>query len=552
MAGVATQFGIGRQIGLIAGLRWRLFVNSLHTGSAKAELVAKIVLGLLGAVFALGGGVGLGAAAYFLTLQRPEMLSLLFWIVFGAWQLIPVFAGAFSVEFDFSNLLRFPLRFPAFFLLSVAYGLFDFAAVLSLVWLTGIGIGIALARPALISWTVLILVAFAAVNLLLGRVIFSWLARLLGQRRTREKFFILFILLSFLPQFIGMAAERWGKQAAPYLRLLKPMTYVLPPGVAGLGLEAAARATPRHPSTQGAGTGAFVLAAYAAGFGLLLKRRLLNQYRGEELGESEAPQQRVPGETRRLALGIDLPGLPGRVAAMVEKEYRYMMRSGPMLMVLLIPIIMVPLFLMGMTPSKGAPGFFKRSPELVYPSMLGYAGLVMLPFSLNSFAFDGRGILLLLAAPVRFREVLMGKNLAMGSLMFAQGLAIWLIVAILKAPPHAATVLATLAMLLFAVLLSFTVGNILSLYSPRAFDYGKFRQRQSGLAVLFTFGILLVVGGIAVGVFAAAHWLGSMWYAVAGFWGLVLATFPVYSAVLDFCSGLAQRRREKLAAELCK
>jgi hypothetical protein len=43
-----------------------------------------------------------------------------------------------------------------------------------------------------------------------------------------------------------------------------------------------------------------------------------------------------------------------------------------------------------------------------------------------------------------------------------------------------------------------------------------------------------------------------MWMAAGIFLVLAVATLPVYSAVLDYCSGLALRRRETLTAELCK
>jgi hypothetical protein len=111
---------------------------------------------------------------------------------------------------------------------------------------------------------------------------------------------------------------------------------------------------------------------------------------------------------------------------------------------------------------------------------------------------------------------------------------------------------ATLCMLLFALLLNFTAGNMLSLYAPRAFDFGKFRQRQSGITVFSVLGMQLLVVIIAVGVFAGARWLGSTWIAAGIFLALAVATLPVYSAVLDYCSGLADRRREKITAELCK
>src|SRR3970282_1435539 len=119
---------------------------------------------------------------------------------------------------------------------------------------------------------------------------------------------------------------------------------------------------------------------------------------------------------------------------------RYMVRNGPLLMTLVIPPVMVLFFSMTWNNPRATPGFLKRTPDMMFPSSVGYALLVLAPFALNSFAYDGRGIQLLLAAPARFREILLGKNLALGGTIFAEGLAIWGLVALLREPPHIGTV----------------------------------------------------------------------------------------------------------------
>jgi len=553
MAGVALHLNIGRQVGLIAGLRWRLFVNSLRTGQAKAELVALIVLGVLAAVIAATIGLALGVGAYLMVQKgRPQLLALLLWGVFVFWNLFPLILGAFAAQLDIRHLLRFPLRFSAYYLLSLAYGLFDPIAVASLLWLVCMAVGLGRANPALLPWAVLLLAAFAAMNLVLNRVIYTWLERLLSQRSTREKFFVVVILLFLLPQFIGVAVERWGKQAAPFVRALEPVTSVLPPGVAGLGLEAAARAT---PDVTTAASGVLLLVVYAVGFALLLRRRLLNQYRGEELGESEAPERATPQALPAASaapFALLASFLPGPVTAMLRKEFRYMTRNGIMWINLIIPPVMALFFALTWNSPRKSSSFMARSPELLFPMSVIYGLMVLTPIALNTFAYDGRGVLTLLAAPVRFREVLLGKNLALGLAIFAQALLIWPLLAVLVAPPGAAAVAATFALLLFAMLLNFTVGNVLSLTSPRGFDFGSFRQRQSGVTILVALLIQIVLIAIVGGAYLTHRFLGTLWIAAGIFFGLALATLPVYSAVLDYCSGLADRRRETLTAKLCK
>jgi len=71
------------QLAAIAGLRWRLFVNSLRTTRGKIELVSRIVVGFAFAVGGLGGAFGMGVGASLMVSSgKPELIALLFWFVF--------------------------------------------------------------------------------------------------------------------------------------------------------------------------------------------------------------------------------------------------------------------------------------------------------------------------------------------------------------------------------------------------------------------------------------------------------------------------------------
>ena len=51
------------------------------------------------------------------------------------------------------------------------------------------------------------------------------------------------------------------------------------------------------------------------------------------------------------------------------------------------------------------------SPELFFPGMMGYLILMLMTPAYNCFAYEGRGIQTYFTAPLRFRDVLLGKNL---------------------------------------------------------------------------------------------------------------------------------------------
>src|SRR5689334_6754112 len=172
MAGVDSLPSFGEQIALVARLRWNLFRNSLRTMKGRLEAVSIGFVWLMMSGLIFGGGAAMGIVAYILVSHGLErFLPFLPWIVFLFWQLNPLLTAAVGVQFDFTNLLRFPLRFGSFFFLSLAYGLFEPGAVGSVVWLFCMSVGIGVARPALFPWALLVAGIFALMNLLLARAV---------------------------------------------------------------------------------------------------------------------------------------------------------------------------------------------------------------------------------------------------------------------------------------------------------------------------------------------------------------------------------------------
>ena len=144
-----------------------------------------------------------------------RMAALLFWGIFLFWQAFPLFVAGFGATFEFRTLLRFPLSLTAFYLVGLAYGLADFAAIASICWLLAIAVGAGFANPALLPPVFVILVLFILMCTTFERLLGSWLDRLLARRRTRELFFGLFILLSVSVQFIRPLITRYANGSSP-------------------------------------------------------------------------------------------------------------------------------------------------------------------------------------------------------------------------------------------------------------------------------------------------------------------------------------------------
>jgi uncharacterized membrane protein len=87
---------------------------------------------------------------------------------------------------------------------------------------------------------------------------------------------------------------------------------------------------------------------------------------------------------------------------------------------------------------------------------------------------------------------------------------------------------------------------------PRAYQFGSFRQRQSGVTVVAILVTQLVVFVLGWLIFFLARRAGSLWYAAATFAAFCAALVPLYRFLLARSAALCGARRETLLAELCK
>ena len=238
MAGIAASSQSRGQLAAIASVRWQIFLHSLRSKRGALELFSRIVIGAVITGGGLGGAILLGGLAwYFVSQGKPDGLALLLWPVFLFWQMFPLMATALSESIDSTNLLRFPLSYRTYVMVRLVYGALDPATVLGTFWLVGITLGIGWGRPGLMPWAFVVLLVFAAVNMMLTQMIFAWVERWLGQRRTREIFAVLFFLAMISLQLIGPMLSRYGDRSNAAFhwagRFANPIQAVLPPGHCG-------------------------------------------------------------------------------------------------------------------------------------------------------------------------------------------------------------------------------------------------------------------------------------------------------------------------------
>jgi ABC-2 type transport system permease protein len=566
MAEMTNSNNLFRQVSLVIMLRWQTFRNGMRSQSEKMHVLGSVALGLFFTILTLGGSIGIGFAAFEIgSIKKWIYLSMMLWGIFMFWQFVPVLASQTNPGFDGRNLLRFPIRFSAFFLMSAAYGLADPFALAGILWHITMAIGISIARPELKWWAALALAGSALMNLLFNRMLYAWLERLLAKRRTREIITALFILFFVCVQFSGLIVQKWGPAIKSALESSAGVWRALPPGLAGTAIEHAANG---DSSAALLTTG--LLALYAVAFGGLFAFRAHAQFTGEDLGESAAPTRKKTSAPRaqlsvpasvvnpelESAAARQVSGLVSPpVAAIYGKELKYLYRNSMLLMNIFMPLVLIVFFSMTASmPSRhgGASPFGRFNGSFAYPGAVAYLFLLIMNFCPNNLAYEGRGIERYFLSPIKFRDVMLGKNLFHGTLVGLEALLVLGILTAMGHPPGLLIIAATWAALPFAALMHFGVGNWLSLQYPRKFEFGMRRQRPSGMTMLISFGLLAAVMGTIALTGAICIWLAGMWLLPFVYLALSGAALIAYRAMLESTSQQAIQQRDPLIEQLAR
>ncbi len=534
------------QYAALTRMRLQMLVNSLRSKRASFDLAARIIRITFFLVVGLVIGTGLGVSAFQITKDNElRLLPLLFWPVMMLWQLAPVVLASFQEPVDLTLLLRFPVSFGSYVLDYLVFGLFDASSILGGFCLVGICAGMVWARPELAGWAAVMAILFAAFNVLLTRMVFAWLDRWLAQRKTREVLGMVFLFLILGAQALNPAL--YAKHGQPSRQTLTAMLHaaheanrvqrVSPPGLASLVIGEAQHG---HETLAVASLGG--LALYALAAGSLLCVRLRAQYRGESLGE--APQRAAKAEAAGRP-GFDLSGPMG---AVVEKELRYLARSGVMLYSLVAPLVM--LFILGRGGNGTGPGFGARY-ALPIGIAYGFLGLTRLVY--NSLGGEGAGIQLYFMSPTPMRTVMLAKNVV-HLVLFAVELAIVCTIVVFRfGLPDAQMLAATGCWLLFALPVQLAAGNALSIMMGYRMTLTRMSREQGATGNgLLSLLIQLLVFAIGAGAYFALVHFGEAQLAAPVFLVLAVGGATAWVRGLKNADAMAARRREALIESLAR
>jgi ABC-2 type transport system permease protein len=542
--------GLAQQIWLVAWLRWRVLRNSLSNKNRRLDLIGLIFSGVFGALFVVGVTVAFFFGTKYLFEQHLEsFLGLLFLALFAWWQLFPIMLAGFAPQFAFRTLLRFPMKLSAFYLIGMAYGLADSAAIASLFWMVAMLAATLVAQPSAVPLLAVVCVFFAILNVTIERLLGAWLEKLLAKRKTREIFFSLFVLAMVSLQFLNPLMQKYGRSVVSMVRSWVPYLWLLPSSFAG---DAVAQFVGHHWFA------AFLklsgLAVYAAIFTLLLWMRYAQLYSGEELTEGVAPARE---QKRAAAAAQDSRGadtfLPPQVLAVFRKELLYLKRNTFLFFGLIFPPMMLLFFSVQFAGAH--PTAFKKGipPDIFFPGMMAYLILILIAPSYNCFAYEGKGIQTYFTAPARFREVLIAKNLMTVSIVLCELVFCVALVGWRVGLPATPVLFATITAIVFSIAGQLTIANWTSLSYPRKIEFGKMQgQRNSGMSVLILLGMQIVFGAVSGAILFSARWTGNPWLPAEIFAVLAAAALAGYISSLDSFTQLAEKKKEILIDALCR
>ena len=525
------------QAGAIVWAQWRSTRNHLP----HANLGGMLFTGVLTAIW-------YGAFAYMavlaaILLSEPgeleafhKILPAALLLCFLYWQVIPVLLTSMGASLDLRKLLVYPIPKRALFVIEVILRVST--GVEMLLILTGAAVGLVLNRSVLL-WAPFSLALFVLFNLFCSTGVRDLLVRLLAHKRAREIVVFIFVIAAALPQLIFFRGSptRMRQFFGGEPSALFPWT-------------ATARLALGEFSWKSLSVIlAWTLAAYA--FGRIQFERGLEFDAAEASARGTSTKRRVS----RLEWWYQLPNavLRDPLAALIEKELRFLSRAPRFRLVFLMGfsfglLIWTPIAFGRLSTERS---FLSDN----YLTMVSVYALLLLSDALfwNCFGFDRSAAQVYFLVPVKMSTVLAGKNLAAAFLVLMEIVAIALVCALLRLPLSGRQILEAFAVTCVITLFILAVGNMSSLYNPRAVNPVKTMktaaQSRSQALLMLAFPLTLVPVALA---YLARYAFDTEWafFGVLFFGGV--AGVLVYSYSMQSALKIAVDRREQIISALSR
>ena len=546
------------QFGAITRLRWQMYRNGFRRKGGKGDLAATLSVAPFALLIIGGLCAGAGAAALWVGFSgQLERVSWVLWGIFLLSQLANLNLGQPGTTFDPTQLIRFPMSIWSYTAVRLFFGILAPANIIVTLMSLAAATGLTIARPALAGWAFTAMTVFAVVNVLFTRMIFAWVDRWLSTRRAREAFTALIFLFSIAAQGVNFAYNpayshhrmNLQKIQAVQSTMTKVERYVsaLPPELAGRSIAAAAQGRVSMFAVKNVAS-----AAWGCVFLFVFSLRMRAEYRGESLSDpanvvraAKVPKLEIAHAAPAEAF-VAAAARPADVTRVVAaKELLYLRRNTGLFYGLIMPLVMVLIFA-GRWSARWSP-----HGSTVVLAALAYGLIGVFPMGFNSFGMDGAGAQTYFIAPVRLREVLMGKNVLCAGLAIAETIAILAVLSYSGKAPSPLIILDGLLWMVSTLLVELTVGNYMSIRSPRRIDPGRTAQKQARPASAFlSMGIVLGSGLVGALVTYLAGLGGVDWVVPIVFGCTAVAAGWVYLENLNKLDAYGWLHRDELFEEL--
>jgi ABC-2 type transport system permease protein len=521
---------------IAAILRAQFLSMRLRVGSRRASVVFSAITGIV--FYGFWTFLAFAAVMYFADPRNaanfiPTLSSgLLFAMLY--WQFVPLFSAGFGASLDLRKLLVYPIPHRQLFTVEVLLRITNCAEMLILTVGAAIGLlrnplyGLR-AAPFVLSGALM----FVATNILLSAGTRSMFERIFLRSRLKEALAFLFVIVGLLPQLLLL------------LNVRKAALFRFVPSQVFWPWAADARWMLREPVLR-SGIVALLYLGAAWMFGLWQFERSIRY----DPGSRARPHR----EARSDSLSERFFRFPSRlladpIGALIEKELRTLARIPRFRMVYAMSCFFGIVIYMPTLRHPRPESFFMQN---ALPIMALYGLLMLGPITYwNCFGFDRTAVQGYFSWPVRFRSVLIAKNISVACLLIPQIVALALVVRVARMPASAAKFVETIAVILIASLYWFAVGNISSVRMSRPMDPDKMNQMANKIQALSIWSapfLLLPIG--------LAYWARAVFGNELIFGGMLLIAAIVgaifYRVGLDSAVTAAERGRETILMQLSR
>jgi ABC-2 type transport system permease protein len=510
-------------------------------GAVFSALISLIWYGFW-AVVAVGVGAFTSDPDSRRDIERLFPAMLVFVILY--WQLAPILVASMGASLDLKKLLVYPIPTGRLFWIEVMLRVTTGLEMMLL--LAGGTIGL-IRNPAVGGWArapriVAPLLLFVLFNLLLAAGLRSLIERLLGQKRVREVFVLLAVMVGAVPQLLIVT----GVPRGTLRRLLAENSSVLWPWVAAARIPLQGSA-----AAPWAVLLAWTVAAYFFGRWQFESNLRFDVQAAQSTNLLDAGLAENSWRTKLFRLPSLF--LPDPIGVIVEKELRTLSRTPRFRLVFIMGFTFGLVVWLPMIIGRGTLHHSAMAENFLTLVCLYSLALLGQVTYWNAFGFDRSAVQAYFAWPVPISRALVGKNLAAAIFVFLEVLLVTAACLLLRMQPSPHKILEAYLVTTVVAMYLLAGGNLSSIHLPRALNAERVAQGgsagRSQAIMLLVYPMALVPVLLAYGARYAFDSEMAFYVLLAFAAGLGAV---VYWLALESAGIAAERRKEEIITELSR